>query len=91
MIQVSKKWFIDSDGRQYTLFKKVKYIAKNGEEKERQAECSFHSTVSAALTCFLQKMQKKKVKQNDMSIKEAIEEFNKMESILIKSVQGREI
>lgn len=91
MIQVSKKWFIDSDGRQYTLFKKVKYIGKDGEEKERQAECSFHSTISAALTCFIQKMQKNKVKQNDMSIREAIEEFNKMESVLIKSVQGREI
>lgn len=92
MIQISKKWFIDSDGRQYILFKKVKYVSqKTGEEKERQAECSFHSTISAALTCFLQKMQKKKVKQDDMSLKEAIEEFKKVESILVKSVEGREV
>lgn len=91
MIQVTKKWFIDSDGRQYILFKKVKYVNKEGEEKERQAECSYHSTVSAALTCLLHTMQKKRVKQFDMTLKQAIDEFNKAEQVLVKSAQGKEI
>lgn len=91
MIQITKKWFIDSDGLQYILFKNVVYTGKDGEEKERQAERSYHPTVSAALTCFLQKMQKKNVAKNDMSLKQAIEEFNKLEQLVIKSAKGREI
>ena len=91
MIQVSKKWFIDSDGRQYILFKKVNYVNKDGEQKERQVECTYHPTISAALTCLLRRMQMKKVKQNDIVLKQAIDEFNKVEAILVKSVQGREI
>lgn len=92
MIQISKKWFIDSDGDQYILFKKVKYVSpKDGEEKERQGERSYHSTISAALTCFLRKMQRNNVMKNDMSLKQAIDEFNKLEQLVIKSAQGREI
>ena len=91
MIQVTKKWFIDSDGIQYILFKKVNYTGKNGSEKERQAEKSYHPTVSSALECLIRKMQKKKVAKNDMDLKQTIEEFNKLEQLVLKSAQEREI
>lgn len=92
MIQVTKKWFIDSDGSQYILFKKEEYFSeKNNETKEKRTDMSYHSTVSSALTQLLRKIQRKKVKQNDMTLKQAIDEFNKMEQMLVKSAQGREI
>lgn len=92
MIQVTKKWFIDSDGSQYILFKKEEYFSeKSSETKEKRTDMSYHSTVSSALTQLLRKIQRKKVKQSDMTLKQAIDEFNKMEQMLVKSAQGREI
>ena len=92
MIQVTKKWFIDSDGWQYILFKKEKYFSeKDNEWKERKADCSYHATVSLALNCLLKKMQKKFVKENDCSLKEAIVKFQKIENIVLKSANGNEM
>ena len=91
MIQVTKKWFIDSEGYQYILFKKEKYFSeKDNEWKERISDKSYHATVSLALNCLIKKMQKKFVKENDVSLEEAIKKFQKIENIVLKSVSGNE-
>ena len=92
MIQVSKKWFIDSDGSQYILFRKEKYISKkDNEEKERQADCSYHSTVSSALSYLIKKMQKKLTKEKEMTLSEAVKRFQEIENVVLKSANGNEI
>jgi len=92
MIRINKSWFIDSDGRQYILFKKVKRTNKNtGEEYEGQGNMSYHATVSDALTCLVRTLQKKLTSKNEMSLREAIVEFEKIEKVVIESANGKKI
>ena len=92
MIRINKSWFIDSDGRQYILFKKVKRTNKNtGEEYEGQSKMSYHATVSDALTCLVRTLQKKLTSKNEMSLREAIVEFEKIEKVVIESANGKKI
>ena len=92
MIQVTKKWRIDSDGRQYILFRAEKYFSeKDNEWKDRQADCSYHTTVSSALNYLVKKMQKKLVKEKEMSLKEAVKKFQEIENVVLKSVNDNEI
>ena len=92
MIKINKKWYIDADKRCYILCKKTKRIDKEtGEEIVIFTDKSFHPSVSAALSAFIKKMQIQEVKIHDMKLDEAIERFNKIEKIIIKSVNGKEI
>lgn len=92
MIKINKKWYIDADKRCYILCKKVKRIDKEtGEEIAIFTDKSFHPSVSAALSAFIKKMQLQEVRINDMKLDEAIERFNKIEKIIIKSVNGKDM
>ena len=92
MIKINKKWYIDADKRCYILCKKTKRIDKEtGEEIVTFTDKSFHPSVSAALSAFIKKMQLQEVKINDMKFDEAIERFNKIEKVIIKSVNGKEM
>ena len=92
MIKINKQWYIDADKRCYILCKKTKRIDKEtGEEIVIFTDKSFHPSVSAALSAFIKKMQLQEVKTNDMKLDEAIERFNKIEKIIIKSVNGKEM
>lgn len=92
MIKINKKWYIDADKRCYILCKKVKRIDKEtGEEIAIFTDKSFHPSVSAALSAFIKKMQLQEVRTNDMKLDEAIERFNKIEKIIIKSVNGKDM
>lgn len=91
MIKINKKWYIDADKRCYILCKKTKRIDKEtGEEIAIFTDKSFHPSVSAALSAFIKKMQLQEVKIHDMKLDEAIERFNKIEKVIIKSVNGKE-
>lgn len=92
MIRINKSWFIDSDSKQYILFKKVRRIKKStGEEYEGQVNVTYHATVSDALTCLCRTLQKKLTAKREMSLKEAIEEFKKIEKVVIESANGKKI
>lgn len=92
MIKINKSWYIDSDKYSYVLFKKVKRVnKKTGEEYEAQANVTYHSTVSDALTCLCRTLQKKLTAKREMSLKEAIEEFKKIEKVVIESANGKKI
>lgn len=92
MIKINKKWYIDADKRCYILCKKVKRIDKEtGEEIIYFTDKSFHPSVSSALSAFVKKIQLQEVRMNNMKISEAIERFNQIEKVVIKSVNGREM
>ena len=92
MIKINKQWYIDADKRCYILCKKTKHIdKKTGEEIVIFTDKSFHPSVSSALSSFVKKMQLREVRINNMKIDEAIERFNQIEEIIIKSVNGKEI
>ena len=92
MIKINKKWYIDADKRCYILCKKTKRIDKEtGEEIVIFTDKSFHPSVSSALSAFVKKMQLQEVRTNDMKIEEAIERFNKIEKVIIKSGNGKEM
>lgn len=92
MIKINKKWYIDADKRCYILCKKTKRINKEtGEKIAIFTDKSFHPSVSAALSAFIKKMQLQEVRINDMKLDEAIERFNKIEKVIIKSANGKEI
>ena len=92
MIKINKKWYIDSDKRCYILCKKTKRIdKKTGEEIVIFTDKSYHPSVSSALSAFVKKMQLREVRINNMKIDEAIERFNQIEEIIIKSVNGKEM
>lgn len=92
MIKINKKWYIDADKRCYILCKKTKRIDKEtGKEIVTFTDKSYHPSVSSALSAFVKKMQLREVRINNMKIDEAIERFNQIEEIIIKSVNGKEM
>ena len=92
MIKINKSWYIDSDKYSYILFKKAKRISKKtGEEVVANVNVTYHPTVSDALTCLCRTLQKKLTNKNEMSLKEAIEEFKKIEKVVIESANGKKI
>lgn len=92
MIKINKSWYIDSDKYSYILFKKAKRISKKtGEEVVANVNVTYHQTVSDALTCLCRTLQKKLTNKNEMSLKEAIEEFEKIEKVVIESANGKKI
>ena len=92
MIRINKSWYIDSDKYSYILFKKVSRTnKKTGEVYESQVNVTYHSTISDALTCLVRTLQKKLTSRNEMSLKEAIVEFEKIEKVVIESANGKKI
>ena len=67
------------------------YYDNTREEIVIFTDKSFHPSVSSALSAFVKKMQLQEVRTNDMKIEEAIERFNKIEKVIIKSGNGKEM
>ena len=86
MIRINKKWYIDADRHGYILCKTVK--AKNkktGEEYMTDRQISFHPTVSAAMQYFMRLHHRKLTEETDMTLKEAIDKFKEIESLVLET------
>lgn len=86
MIKINKKWYIDADKHGYILIKKVK--AKNkktDEEYVTDRQVGFHPTVSSALRQFIRLHHRKLTEETDMTLKEAIDKFEEIESIVLET------
>lgn len=89
MIKINKKWYIDADKNEYILVKK--YKAKNqktGEEYIADKQISFHPTVSSALNNFIRLHHRKIVAEQELSLKEAIDQFKEIEQFILNTVNG---
>lgn len=89
MIKINKKWYIDADKYGYILIKKVKATSKKtGEEYIADRQVGFHPTVSSALNQFIRLQHRKLTEETDMTLKEAIDKFKEIESIVFKSTNS---
>lgn len=92
MIKVLKNWYIEADSFQYILYKRViRTNQKTGEEYESRTECTYHSSVSSCLQCLMVKLHRKKIMKHDMALQEALNEFKRIEKMVLKSAEGKEI
>ena len=92
MIHVVKKWYIDADKHQYILFRKEeKENQKTGEVYEVRTNCSFHTSISSCLHSLISTLHRKKVSKYDMELGQALKEFQKIESLVLKSANKEEI
>lgn len=92
MIHVHKNWYIDADRYCYCLFKQEEVEdKKTGELKSIQKHKSYHSTVSSCLQSFVRAHHRRLTSSKSMELDEAIEQFKKLESFVLKTSGGTEI
>lgn len=86
MIKINKKWYIDADKHEYILVKKVKAVSKKtNEEYLADRQVGFHATVSSALNQFVRLHHRKLVQEQELSLKDAIDKFEKIESFVLET------
>ena len=97
MVHVVGKWYIKSDGKQYILFQKRKVTSTvTGEKVERILNTTYHSSVSSCLDRIIRFEHMKKIsKATDsgevLSLFDALEEFKRIENIVLTSAAGKKI
>lgn len=75
MIKLNNGWFIDSDGKCYIL-QQQGAPDKNGEPTWKNQ--TYHSTLTAALEKLMHRDQMDIISNNDLTLKEAVKEFEKL-------------
>lgn len=92
MIHVHKNWYIDADRYCYCLFKQEEVEdKKTGELKSIQKHKSYHTTVSSCLQAFVRAHHRRLTSSKSMELDEAVEQFKKLESFVLKTSGGTEI
>lgn len=78
MIKLDKKYFIDSDERQYILCERS--VTKTGKTAGNEIikAIGYYSTIQGALDGYYKMKTRLFVANNDCTIQDAIKEFNKI-------------
>ncbi len=85
MIKVENDWVIESDGMQYILKERTYTYDKHGRELFKTP--TYYHSVEDALKGYARYKQLNFVKDNDMSVAQAIMEFKKINDDLEKIVR----
>ena len=92
MIHVHKNWYIDADKHCYCLFKQTEVEDEDtGETKIKVSNKSYHSTITHCLQSFVRAHHRRLTSSKNMELDEAIEQFKKLESFVLKTSGGTEI
>ena len=89
MIELKNGWQIDSDGRCYIVQQKV--TSKDGNEYITNQ--TYPTSLTRALQIVMNREQMDVVASNDLTLKEAVQEFEKLHAefaALLKEVEGSE-
>lgn len=81
MIRILKSWGITADTNCYQVGVIKKSVdPKTGEEKEMLANVRYPTTLQSAIRCILRSEQMELVAKKDMTLQEAIAEFEKLQA-----------
>lgn len=86
MIDIDGTYFIDADEMQYTLVKKTISKGEKTAGEEMLKTIGYYSKVSSALYSYTQTMMREKVHSGEMSITDAVKEFQRIEEYIRNSV-----
>ena len=78
MIKLKNGWCIDSDGRCYILQQEVTVLKGEHKGEKYIANQTYHSTLTAALEKLMHRGQMDIISNNDLTLKEAVKEFEKL-------------
>lgn len=75
MIHIEKNYYIDADESQFQLIRMTGKTDKQG--KPIKDYLSYHATISQAVRAYLRMQERNVVKNDDMTLKEALNSFEK--------------
>lgn len=91
MIQVTEKYFIQVDNRQYIVFAKSTVQSGKNQGEIVWIDSTYHGTMTEALTNVLRRMQRDKLSDDRIiPLKEAIKELKTVQDEFTKLTQNLE-
>ena len=84
MIELGNNYFIDTDDYQYIVKKWIAFD-KNGDDCYKIL--SYHQTLTQALESVMRKYQRKIVSESTMTLKDTIDEFQKINDDMMRILQ----
>ncbi len=80
MIQLIDDYYIDGTERDFVLKKKMNWKTKTGEQSYKV--CGYYGSVLNAVSALYKQLQMEIIKKNELTFREAIEQFEAVEKRL---------